>query len=176
MGYEDRFCVTCGAELVFPSVNQNNKSARFTQLLKPQILIPSVIGVVVLVAVLGFAGGGGQKLKIVSEKFSNNCSSLNSNDTIYDGLQVTVTDGHSNVIATGAFASGVDGHDYNSHNQRVPTCTFTATVRVPSNLPKYFIRAGGSGGVTFRLEELKNADWIANIQIGKDYYRPDVFG
>ena len=143
----------------------NNKSS------KRNWIVAAIIAVVVGLGIGGvvlFAGGGGGTVvvKFIDEAYDTSCANAQSNKGLYEGDTVNVTGDHGSQIARGVLGSG-SGGSATVNGSKVSTCTFTATITVPSNQQTYSFRDNPAGNsIAFTRSQLERDGWVAGITTG----------
>ena len=190
----EAFCTTCGAKAQSASGFSSLKpavdtpvhsgtpqpSADASSVINPKkksvnakLLISIIGGVAALIVVLAVAFGNSTvKLTVVTTQYHSTCSELDSSNSVFNGAEVTVKGPNHKVVGSGAYGEGSDGHEKDSHNNRVATCTFTTTITVPNDLASYKVIVDSPPGISFQLDDLKKNGWEADISVGYNYTPP----
>jgi len=140
------------------------------KLSNPKVVVPAIIGVAALLLIFVVAfGNSSTTMTVITTQYHATCADLDSSDSVFNGAEVRVKDPNRKVVGSGAYGSGEDGRDDDSHGNRVDTCTFTTNIQVPNDLTSYKVDVDDGEGITFQLDELKNNDWEAYISVGYTY-------
>ena len=187
MTENDAFCTLCGSRratttpyssLAAPSASTPAPGAVATEhaakkkpfILRPLGLALGITGVLLLIGVSALVvTGNSQKITVETIRYHAKCDELHSSDSVHAGASIKVRGPNGDLVGSGVYASGVNGHDYDSTHHWVNTCTFTTSFNVTKNLSRYRVTVGSGDAVSFGLNELKNNDWYATISSSYRY-------
>ena len=121
------------------------------------------VGLLILVIIGAATSNANQTVNLTVVQYGQRCEGSQFNS----GTTVTVTGNNGSQLAAASLSAGSDGSaGLTSGSGSIPTCTFDASMTLPTNQSSYSFTVGSNTPITFSHSEMTASGWRPGITVG----------
>ena len=121
------------------------------------------VGLLILVIIGAATSNGSQTVDLTVVQYVQTCA----NSQLRNGTTVIVTGNNGTQLAAASLSAGSDGSaGLTSGGGSIPTCTFDASMTLPTNQSSYSFTVGSGSPITFSVSEMNSHGWKPGITLG----------
>ena len=121
------------------------------------------VGLLILVIIGAATSNANQTVNLTMVQYAQTCAS----SQLRNGTTVIVTGNNGTQLAAASLSAGSDGSTgLTSGGGSIPTCTFDASMTLPTNQSSYSFTVGSGSPITFSVSEMNSDGWKPGITQG----------